>query len=350
MEQLTVNASRVYDIFIGHGVRDLLSEKLSALFGKVKVCLVCDSNVAPLHAKEALSALEANGFSVENYIFPAGEQSKSPDTLFSLLEFLAEKQFSRKDVLVALGGGVTGDLTGLASALFMRGMHLVQMPTSLLAMVDSSVGGKTAVNLKAGKNLAGVFCQPELVLCDLDYLSTLPQKDFADGMAEVIKYGVIADSALFDLVKDGDVQKNLEEIVTACVRIKRDVVAQDEFDTGERAKLNFGHTLAHAIEKKSGFAVSHGAAVAMGMVAVCAIADANGLSDALTLPAVKAAVEANGLSVTSPFSLPTLYEASIGDKKRSGNTLTLVLPNEIGRCYLKTVSLDAWKELLATWT
>lgn len=346
MERLTVHASVQYDIFIGNGVRALLGEQLKAMFGAPKVCLLCDSNVAPLHLKEAADALAAQGFSAASFVFSAGEQSKSPETLFSLLEFLAERQFSRKDVLVALGGGVTGDLGGLASALFMRGMHLVQMPTSLLAMVDSSVGGKTAVNLAAGKNLAGVFRQPDLVLCDLDYLRTLPDKDFADGMAEVIKYGMIADRDLFDSVKDGDVKDKLEEIVTACVRIKRDVVSRDEFDTGERARLNFGHTLAHAIEKESGFSVSHGAAVAMGMVAICAIADAHGFSDVLTFPAVKAAVEHNGLSAVSPFPLPSLFAASVGDKKRSGNAITLVLPSEIGQCRLKTMALERWKELL----
>ena len=346
MEQITVNTSTQYDIFIGHGARALLCEKLAALFGKGKVCVVSDSNVAPLHLKALTEALGAQGYETEAFVFPAGEQSKTPDTLFSLLGFLAERRFSRKDVLVALGGGVTGDLTGLASALFMRGMHLVQMPTSLLAMVDSSVGGKTAVNLEEGKNLAGVFRQPELVLCDPDYLETLPDKDFADGMAEVIKYGVIADCALFDLVKDGEVKDKLEEIVTACVKIKRDIVSRDEFDNGERAKLNFGHTLAHAIEKESGFAVTHGAAVAMGMVAICALADTHGFSDVLTLPAVKAAVENNGLSPASPFSLPALYEASVGDKKRSSNSITVVLPAEIGKCRLKTLSLKHWKELL----
>ena len=346
MEQLTVNASKNYEILIGHGTRSLLPEKLNALFGSVKVCVVSDSNVAPLHLNNALKALQTQGFSVENFVFPAGEQSKTPETLFTLLEFLAERHFSRKDVLVALGGGVTGDLTGLASALFMRGMRLVQMPTSLLAMVDSSVGGKTAVDLKAGKNLAGVFCQPDLVLCDLDYLDTLPARDFADGMAEVIKYGVIADEALFDAVKDGDVRSELEEIVTACVRIKRDVVNEDEFDTGKRALLNFGHTLAHAIEKKSDYQISHGAAVAMGMVAICAVADTHGFSDVLTLPAVKEAVENNRLDSKLPYPLPTLYDATVGDKKRSGDSITLVLPAQIGHCRLKTVSLAKWKELL----
>ncbi len=346
MEQITVNASTVYDILIGRGVRNLAGEKLKDLFGRVKVCAVCDSNVAPLHLPALTEELHETGFSVEPFVFAAGEQSKNPNTLFSLLEFLANKQFSRKDVLIALGGGVTGDLTGLASALFMRGMHLVQMPTSLLAMVDSSVGGKTAVNLQAGKNLAGVFRQPELVLCDLDYLATLPERDFADGMAEVIKYGMIADSELFDRVKDGVDKAHMEEIVTACVRIKRDIVSRDEFDNGERAKLNFGHTLAHAIEKESGFAISHGAAVAMGMVAICAIADTHGFSEVLTVPAVKAAVENNALSSVSPFGLSSLYEASVGDKKRSGDSITLVLPTEIGRCRLKTITLEHWKELL----
>ena len=346
MQTVTVRASKTYDVLIGRGVKSLLGEKIKTLFGTPKAFIVTDSNVAPLHLSAVETVLDNAGIAHGHYIFPHGESSKNPQVLFDLLETLASEHLSRKDVLIALGGGVTGDLTGLAAALFMRGMHLVQMPTTLLSMVDSSVGGKTAVNLKAGKNLAGVFNQPELVLCDVDFLGTLPPADFADGMAEVIKYGVIADEDLFEAVKNGNLSDKLEAVITRCVSIKRDVVAEDEFDTGKRALLNFGHTLAHAIEAQSNFTISHGKAVAVGMVRIATLAEDNGFCTRPCRGRIVQALQHNGLPTDVSFTNADLFASVTSDKKCAGGKITLVLPNAIGDCFTKTMPVSTLKELL----
>ena len=346
MQTVHVSASKSYDVLIGSGARRLLAETIKALFPGAKVCAVSDDRVAALHLGALEEGLDAANLAHSRFVFANGEASKNPATLFELLEFLAKERFSRRDVLVALGGGVTGDLGGLAAALFMRGMHLVQMPTTLLSMVDSSVGGKTAVNLSAGKNLAGVFNQPELVLCDPAYLATLPPEEFANGMAEVIKYGVIADEALFEQVKAGVSENDLEAVITRCVSIKRDVVAEDEFDTGKRALLNFGHTLAHAIEANSGFSVPHGQAVAIGMARMAALAEAQLLCTKPCRARIEQALKNNRLPTDAAFSNAALFDASVADKKRAGGSITVILPEEIGKCYTKTMSIAAWKELL----
>lgn len=346
MHTVKVNASKKYDVIIGKGTSALLSRKVRELFGGARVCIVTDDTVAGYHLNTIRSVLDGEGLANEAFVFPHGEGSKSAEVLFELLEFLAKKHFSRKDVLVALGGGVTGDLTGLAAALYMRGMHLIQMPTTLLAMVDSSVGGKTAVNLKSGKNLAGVFNQPELVLCDTDMLSTLPREIFADGMAEVIKYGVIADRELFDVVKNGEIEENLEAIITRCVAIKRDVVSEDEFDTGKRQLLNFGHTLAHSIEKESNFEISHGSAVAMGMVIISEIAWANGMSEERCQDEIIDALLENDLPITCPYKNSELYYSTENDKKSSSGRISIIVPEKIGKCRIEDIALAEFRELL----
>ena len=347
MQTVSVHASKPYDVLIGRGVRALLAQKLNALFPGAKGMIVTDSHVSPLHLGALEAALRSAGIPHAQYIFPAGEASKSPQVLFDLLETLAAQRFSRKDVLIALGGGVTGDLSGLAAALYMRGMHLVQMPTTLLSMVDSSVGGKTAVNLRHGKNLAGVFNQPDLVLCDPDYLKTLPASDFADGMAEVLKYGVIADEALFERCKTGSVATDLEAVITRCVTIKRDIVAEDEFDTGKRALLNFGHTLAHAIEAQSDFTISHGKAVAVGMARIAALAEQHGFCTRPCHARIAAALENNNLPTDCAFSNAQLFTHVTADKKCAGGAITLILPDRIGSCYTENMPIDKLKELLA---
>ena len=346
MQTVTVTASTQYDVIIGDGARALLPQKIKTLFGITRVCVVSDDRVAALHLAALEDSLQEAGFETSHYVFPHGETSKNPTVLFDLLEHLAQARFSRRDVLVALGGGVTGDLGGLASALYMRGMHLVQMPTSLLAMVDSSVGGKTAVDLAAGKNLAGVFCQPDLVLCDTDYLKTLSEEDFRDGMAEVIKYGVIGDEKLFDQVKNGVDRTEMEEIITRCVQMKRDIVDEDEFDTGRRALLNFGHTLGHAIEMNSDFTVSHGKAVAIGMVRMAALAEHAGLCDTPCLEQIIAALQLNGLPTDCALPNAALFGAVTADKTCAGGSITLILPRRIGECYIKAIPIEALKELL----
>ena len=268
MKTINVNASRSYDVIIGSGIIDTLGDRVKALTNASKVCIVSDSNVFPLYGKTVSDSFAHAGLYSVHFVFPAGETSKNGSTYLSLLNFLAESKISRSDCIVALGGGVVGDLAGFASATYLRGIPFVQIPTSLLAMVDSSVGGKTAIDLPAGKNLCGAFYQPLLVLCDTDALNTLPEDVFRDGCAEVIKYGVLFDADLFAHLMDRGPGFDREAVISRCVELKRDVVAQDEFDTGVRMKLNLGHTIGHGIEAGTDYTVTHGKAVAAGMAIV----------------------------------------------------------------------------------
>lgn len=234
MNTVTVAASKKYDIRIGSGLLSALGESVKAL-GKVqKVCVVSESTVFPLYGAAAEASLREAGLEISTFVFPSGEASKNGATFLELLNALAQAKLGRQDILVALGGGVVGDLAGFASACYLRGIRFVQVPTTLLAAVDSSVGGKTAIDLPAGKNLAGAFCQPSLVLCDTDTLNTLPGDVFRDGCAEVIKYAVLYDPQLFDRLESAGLAFDREAVITRCVELKRDVVMEDEFDTGAR--------------------------------------------------------------------------------------------------------------------
>ena len=268
MKTITVQASRTYDVKIGSGLLPSLGTEVRALCKASKAVIVSDSNVFPLHGGAAVKSLEDAGFEVDDFVIPAGEESKNGQVYLELVNFLAEKQLTRSDCLIALGGGVVGDLTGFAAATYLRGIAYIQVPTTLLAAVDSSVGGKTAIDLPAGKNLCGAFCQPRLVLCDTDTLNTPPEDIFRDGRAEVIKYGVLYDEALFAHLTEKGLAFHREDVIARCVELKRDVVMEDEFDTGTRMKLNLGHTVGHGVEAQSHFSVSHGKAVAIGMAIV----------------------------------------------------------------------------------
>ncbi len=340
METIRINASKKYDVVIGKGLLSSLGEKCVSLFGNGRAMIVADSNVAPLWLGKAKSSLENAGIGTVEFVFPAGEESKSTKTLCELIEFMAECNLTRSDFAVALGGGVTGDMTGLAASLYLRGIDFVQVPTTLLAAVDSSVGGKTAVNLSSGKNLMGAFCQPSLVLCDTDTLSTLPDAEFANGMAEIIKYGVIFDKDLFDKVSGGDVKSDMEDIIARCVELKRNVVAKDEFDNGERQLLNFGHTMAHSIEKCSNFEIPHGSAVAIGMVIASRAAFALGWSKEDCTDAIINANKNNCLPCECVYSPESLAKAALSDKKRSGGTINFVVPEVMGKCVLKKIPVE----------
>ncbi len=340
MKTVLVNASKEYEVVIGTDILSYLGERCVSLLGKSRAIIVTDSNVAPLWLEKAENSLNEAGIETVSFVFEAGEESKCKETLFELLEFMAENKLTRTDFAVALGGGVTGDMTGLAASLYLRGIPFVQVPTTLLAAVDSSVGGKTAVNLTAGKNLMGAFYQPSLVLCDILTLGTLSDENFADGMAEVIKYGVIFDKELFDTVKRGNVKDNLENIIAKCVELKRDVVAKDEFDKGERQLLNFGHTMAHSIEKCSNFEISHGSAVAIGMVIAARASAKLGWSKGDFTEEIIKANKNNSLPCECNYLSAELANAALSDKKREGATINFVVPELIGKCVLKKVSVD----------
>ena len=337
-------ASKNYDVVIG----EALIEKAGGLLPcktAVTAAIVSDDNVAPLYADALERSLKNCGLSVVRFVFPAGESSKNPDTLIKLLTFLAENRLTRSDVLFALGGGVTGDMAGLAAALYMRGIHLVQIPTTLLSAVDSSVGGKTAIDLENGKNLVGTFYQPDLVICDCAALETLPPEEIANGNAEIIKYAAIRDASLLDIIHIPD---RRDELIARCVSIKNDIVSQDEHDTGLRQLLNFGHTFGHAVEKLSGYTVPHGNAVAIGSVIITAACVKKNLCPPETLDILADALARCGLPTSTHYSAEQMFDTVLSDKKRSANSITLVVPEFFGRCVLKKCPLEETFDLLKT--
>lgn len=340
MKTITVSASKTYDVQIGSALLPQLGNRLSAVHKVCKAAIISDSNVWPLHGKAAKESLEAAGFEVIYFVFPAGESSKNADTYLQILNFLAENKVTRSDVVIALGGGVVGDITGFAAATFLRGIAYVQVPTSLLAMVDSSVGGKTAIDLPVGKNLVGAFCQPILVLCDIDTLSTLPADIFRDGCAEVIKYGVLYDAQLFAHLMEKGLEFHREAVIARCVELKRNVVMEDEFDTGARQKLNLGHTVGHGIEARSNFSITHGQAVAMGMHIVSKAGAALGYCDAQVQEKLRIILEEFGLPFETTFSARELYTSALSDKKRTGGTVNLIVPKTIGDCAIVPTSTN----------
>jgi len=347
MQTITVRApSKTYEVTLGRALLTQAGELTAHLAPGGRALVVTDSHVDALHFPTLAKSLRAAGLTVEKFVFPAGEASKTMDTLAALLSYMAACRLTRADAVYALGGGVTGDLAGLAAALYMRGLPLVQLPTTLLAAVDSSVGGKTAVDLPEGKNLVGTFFQPDRVLCDTAALETLPPAELACGYAEVIKYALMTDRALFDTLCAGD-GGALEQIIARCVSIKAAVVAGDELDRGERQKLNLGHTFGHAIEKASGYTVPHGHAVAVGMVLVTRAAVRRGLCPADCLPRLVGLLAQYRLPTETAYTEEELLGAVLTDKKRAGDRMTLVVPREIGACDLLTVEPETVRAFLS---
>lgn len=348
MRSVTVKTSATYEVLIGSGLLQKAGEAVKKVISPCKAAIVTDSTVVHLYEETVRKSLTEAGFSVCTFVFPAGEASKNMHTLSHLLEFLAKEEMTRTDMIVALGGGVTGDLAGFGAAVYLRGIPFVQIPTTFLAAIDSSVGGKTAVDLEAGKNLAGAFYQPKLVLCDTDVLQTLPEVVFADGIAEALKYGVLGDAALFEKIAGGDFRQDLEEIIETCVSMKRDVVEEDEFDTGKRQLLNLGHTFGHAIEQKSHFQMTHGHAVAIGMHLIAKAAEAKGIAEKGTAATIAKALEQNQLPKETEFSPTEVAEGTLRDKKRRGGTISFVFPKKIGACEIVKIPVEEVEALART--
>ncbi|MCI7741580.1 MAG: 3-dehydroquinate synthase [Clostridiales bacterium] len=347
MKTIEINTARPYKVVVGSGLIGQTGELAAPLIRGRKAVIVAGSNVFPLYGEAVRESLERAGFSVCSTVYPAGEKSKTADTLVDILNFLAEHQLTRADAVFALGGGVTGDMAGLAAALYQRGITCVQLPTTLLAAVDSSVGGKTAVNLKAGKNQMGVFSQPALVVCDTDCLKTLPPEVYTEGWAEVVKYAFIRQGPLQELLLAEKPEERIEEIIAECVKIKRDVVTEDEFDLGTRQLLNFGHTIGHAIEKCSGYSWYHGMAVAVGMAMMIRACRKKGICDEECLEKAELLLKKFGLPQDCEYPAEALLEAAVSDKKRSGGTITLVLPESFGVCTLQKTPFEQLGELIA---
>ena len=337
MRSIHVAASREYDVHIGPGLLDELGSRAADVLRGRNAVIVTDSNVEPLYLDRALTSMRAAGFNAEGYVIPAGEASKCGTTYLNLVNFLAERRLTRADGLIALGGGVVGDLTGFAAATYLRGVGLIQVPTTLLACVDSSVGGKTAIDLPAGKNLCGAFYQPWLVLCDPETIQSLPDSVLSDGCAEVIKYGMLGDGDLLRRLQDVHIRDQLEAVIARCVEMKRDVVEGDEFDTGRRQLLNLGHTFAHSIEKLSDYTIPHGSAVAVGMQIITRAAVRKGLCPRDCLDALEALLKKYKLPTETQYSPEQLAEVALSDKKRKGDTLTLVVPCAWGESALRPV-------------
>lgn len=338
---VSVKTKEPYSVIIGKGLLSSCGEIISSGIKPCRAALISDETVMSIYGQGVKSSLEGAGFSVRAFAFPAGEKSKTPETLFAILDFLASNEFDRSDLIVALGGGVTGDTAGFAAAIYMRGMKLVQIPTSLLAMVDSSVGGKTGIDLEKGKNLVGAFKQPKLVICDTEVLKTLPDEQFACGMGEIIKYAMISDAELFERLektdgKSGFSEENLRSIISRCVEIKGAVVSGDEFDNGERQLLNFGHTIGHALEKRSCYTLGHGQAVGIGMAMMTDISERLGICANGSKERLVELLQKFGLPYETEFSAKALAEAIVMDKKRRGDEITLVLPKGIGSCFCKS--------------
>lgn len=342
MKTLTIDLpGREYDILIGRGLLSEAGERCRAVLPRArKLFVVTDSNVGPLYWNRLKADLEQAGFQICCHVIPAGEASKSAGQLAELWEAMMAFGLTRTDAVIALGGGVVGDLAGFAAATVLRGVDFVQIPTTLLAQVDSSVGGKVAVDLRAGKNLAGAFWQPRLVLIDPDVLDTLPEATFADGMAEVIKYGFIADASFAALLERcgnrAGVMERIEEVLSTCCAIKAEVVRADERDTGARMVLNFGHTLGHAYEKAGNYErYTHGQAVAAGMCRAAELGVFLHVTPAEVPARVAALVKRFGLPTAIPCTMEDYRQAVGTDKKGTGEDLSLILLEGVGSAQVK---------------
>lgn len=342
---------RDYEITIEQGSLAKTGEVAAKVTNGRKAFVFSDDNVGPLYFTAVKDSLKEAGFQTFSYSLPHGEEQKNIYNLQRVYRLLGETGMTRNDLIVVVGGGVPGDLVGFAAATWLRGVPYIQIPTSLLAQVDSSVGGKTALDMPFGKNMVGSFYQPYAVIIDPATLSTLPKAFIEDGMAEVIKYGCIKDKALFDSVAVRDVASYSSEVITRCVSIKAEVVQADEHDKGERMLLNFGHTLGHAIEKATGFSIyTHGQAVACGMVFAAKIGEHLGLTAAGTTDRIVAAVKAWGLPTEVAVTADELIAAVRFDKKNFSGTVNFILLKEIGEAFIHPMSPeDLEKVIRAVW-
>ena len=352
VKRVNIHASTDYTVAIGSGLLFCCGEMLVNVVKGTKVAIITDDIVGSLYADRVDYSLRSAGFDVCSFVFPAGEKAKNINTLANILEFLAEKELGRSDLIVALGGGVVGDSAGFAAGIYQRGICFVQLPTTLLAAVDASVGGKTAINLTAGKNLAGLFKQPAAVLCDTSTFATLNDQLFAAGAAEAIKYGVIGDVDLFSLFaaaggRDSFSQEMIDCVVERCVVNKGKIIERDEYETGDRQLLNLGHTIGHAVEKCSGYTMLHGHAVAIGMAMIARAAEKLSFCEQPCATEIVDVLRKNSLPTATDYSADQLFQAAILDKKRSGDTINLVLPRKIGECMIKTVPIAELRQIIS---
>ena len=341
MRQITVKASTKYEVYVGEGLLAETGSIVSREAGGSKALLITDTNVGPIYGQTVTDSLRASGYEVYVYVLEAGEQSKNLEIFSDIMRTMAERRLTRDDVVVALGGGVVGDMAGFSASAYMRGIKYVQVPTTILAAVDSSVGGKTGVDLPEGKNLVGAFYQPKAVICDTNTFATLPDRDESNGFAEVIKYAMIADAELID-----DLDDDISSIIMRCVKIKASVVEEDEFEAGTRKILNFGHTIGHALEKASGYSMYHGEAVAIGMAAMCNAAIKDGVCSHMTREKLVDALHKFNLPTEFNYDTDEIARNILSDKKAGNDGIDVIMPLNLGRCTIKHISFDELNELL----
>lgn len=359
-ERLNVrrDGSWIYDIVVESSYERLREEVPALETGSRKICIVTDSNVAPLYLEEVKEQLSGCCKKIETFVFPAGEENKNLDTVRTLYEFLIQKHFDRKDVLAALGGGVVGDLCGFAAATYLRGIRFIQIPTTLLSQVDSSIGGKTGVDFDSYKNMVGAFHMPSLVFASTSSLLTLPPEQFASGMGEIVKHGLIKSRDYYEWICDHaeairDRELGVcEQLILVSCRIKRDVVEKDPTEQGERALLNFGHTLGHAIEKLMNFKLAHGQCVALGCLAAAHISAKRGMISEGEVAQMRRAFATFDLPVsTSGYGLDPkkVIEATKNDKKMEAGAIKFVLLRQVGEAYIDRTVTEAEMEEALEW-
>lgn len=332
-----------YPVITGHGILKDFADLTQICREGTKAAVVTDDNVAPLWLDRLLSVLPDGTL---RYVIPHGEKSKNWTLAGELLEKLAADGFCRDDTLVALGGGVVGDITGFVASVYMRGVPYVQVPTTLLAAIDSSVGGKTAVDLKAGKNLAGRIYPPKAVVCDLDTLATLPRSEWKCGLGEAVKYAVLAGGEIFDIMESGAGAENLERLIDLCVDYKRRIVEADENEGGLRRLLNLGHTVGHAIEAESVLGFPHGVCVAMGIKVIARASVSAGYLPKDEYLRISALLQKYGFP-ECPYPLRSVIMHAAHDKKISGGKINAVVIRGIGRCETVPMTLDELKEFVS---
>ncbi len=341
--EVPAHGAKPYDVIISGGLLDEAGKIVKTMVKPCKALIFTDNNVVSLYADRVEKSLANEGFKVFRFVYESGEDRKNLQTVEEELNYLTENEFTRTDLIVALGGGISGDLAGFTASIYLRGIDFIQIPTTLLAMVDSSVGGKTGCNLAGGKNLAGAFYQPRCVICDPDVLETLPSEQFACGVAEAVKTGILGSTQLFDLFR-GRLRKNdIPAVIEECVSIKARIVQEDEKEAGIRKVLNLGHTVGHAIEKISSYTIPHGYAVATGMSIITRACAKEGICSSQTAQDIVTVLKENGLPVETSFSSDEIYSVAVLDKKRKNDVITLVLPQKIGSCLLKEYDVKAVK-------
>ena len=357
MQTITIHTSKAYEILMEEGLLATAAEHISKVLppaedGRAaksaprKCCVVCDKTVHQLYGQKSqplLTGLLKAGYSVHVYVFDSGEKNKTLCTAEDLCGFLSENHFDRHDFVIALGGGVCGDLAGFASSIYMRGIPYVQIPTTLLAMADSSVGGKTGVNAEAGKNMLGTFWQPSIVIADPKTLETLSKTELLNGLAEIIKAGFIGDTSIFDAISEG-----LATAAAKAIQVKKNIVEEDEFEGGKRKLLNFGHTIGHAIESCSNYTVPHGFAVMTGMYLTALAADERGWSSEPMAGFVKSIIDAFAYPVYTDCTAAELAAAAKDDKKHEADNITIIYPDRPGTCAMKELPISDLEVFIAS--